>query len=531
MNLATIKPPRLERATFVFFSALFFAIVFFQICIIDDSYISFRVVDNAVNGFGLRWNVDERVQAYTHPLWLLLHIPLYAVFGNIYWVTIFLSLIFGVLAIRVLLRLLPPGHLYGGLALVLLPLVCSRIFRNYVVCGLENPLSFFLFAWVLYEVFARDALRLQRIFFIAALAVITRFDNALILLPLCTVLWFAYREKISFKQLLIAGSPIILWHSFSLFYYGFLFPNTKYAKLYMGVGTSEYLRQGMVYLANLPKTDPLACLLIFSALILMLSYGRQMRNLKDRSTHYFLLGVGFVIQLAYVVSVGGDFMPGRFFANMLIVSVGVLALHVSGKGKKATRVFALLVLLVTTADQIIIQPNLPNRVLEELNGGIDDQHDYYYGVSGMLSDPYHILRREPRSPMLEDMKTIRAGMGDNFRYHTATVSGMKFYYGGPYIVILDMVGLADALMARRPTGDISHWRIGHPIRVAPDGYSYARQTGDTSMMDPPMARYYEKLRLLTEADLFSWERMKAIAGFQLGLYDHWLKEYQDLKSN
>src|ERR1700756_4952216 len=37
----------------------------------DDAYITLRTVDNLVSGYGLRWNVAERVQTYTHPLWML----------------------------------------------------------------------------------------------------------------------------------------------------------------------------------------------------------------------------------------------------------------------------------------------------------------------------------------------------------------------------------------------------------------------------------------------------------------------------
>src|SRR5712692_3374466 len=51
----------------------------FYLCVIvkdawfnDDSYITFRTVDNFVNGYGLTWNIDERVQVYTHPLWMFL---------------------------------------------------------------------------------------------------------------------------------------------------------------------------------------------------------------------------------------------------------------------------------------------------------------------------------------------------------------------------------------------------------------------------------------------------------------------------
>src|SRR5947209_2599838 len=38
----------------------------------DDAYITFRTVDNFIHGYGLTWNVDERVQVYTHPLWMFL---------------------------------------------------------------------------------------------------------------------------------------------------------------------------------------------------------------------------------------------------------------------------------------------------------------------------------------------------------------------------------------------------------------------------------------------------------------------------
>ena len=37
----------------------------------DDAYITFRTIDNLVHGYGLRWNVADRVQSYTHPLWML----------------------------------------------------------------------------------------------------------------------------------------------------------------------------------------------------------------------------------------------------------------------------------------------------------------------------------------------------------------------------------------------------------------------------------------------------------------------------
>ncbi len=38
----------------------------------DDAYITFRTVENFLSGHGLTFNPLERVQTYTHPLWMFL---------------------------------------------------------------------------------------------------------------------------------------------------------------------------------------------------------------------------------------------------------------------------------------------------------------------------------------------------------------------------------------------------------------------------------------------------------------------------
>ncbi len=32
----------------------------------DDAYITYKTVYNFINEYGLRWNIAERVQSYTH---------------------------------------------------------------------------------------------------------------------------------------------------------------------------------------------------------------------------------------------------------------------------------------------------------------------------------------------------------------------------------------------------------------------------------------------------------------------------------
>jgi len=57
----------------------------------DDAFITFRTIDNLLHGHGMRWNVAERVQSFTHPLWFLLLTPVVAVWGNPYLSALALS--------------------------------------------------------------------------------------------------------------------------------------------------------------------------------------------------------------------------------------------------------------------------------------------------------------------------------------------------------------------------------------------------------------------------------------------------------
>lgn len=60
----------------------------------------------------------------------------------------------------------------------------------------------------------------------------------------------------------------------------------------------------------------------------------------------------------------------------------------------------------------------------------------------------------------------------------------------------------------------------------PAGYLEARDTGDTRGMEPALAAYYEKLRLVIAGPLFSATRLQAILGLQTGAYDDLLLAYR-----
>jgi len=109
--------------------SLIFLCMFFTILIIlrrawisDDAYITLRTVDNFVNGYGLTWNVAERVQTYTHPLWMFLLSIFYFITREPFYTTILISLLTTGIAIYLLLKKIAVKQLVVILASLILGL-------------------------------------------------------------------------------------------------------------------------------------------------------------------------------------------------------------------------------------------------------------------------------------------------------------------------------------------------------------------------------------------------------------------------
>ena len=70
----------------------------------DDAFITIRTVDNWVNGFGLTWNINERVQAYTHPLWMLLLSAFHFFIRDGYFTLLIANIVVSLIVFAVFLR-------------------------------------------------------------------------------------------------------------------------------------------------------------------------------------------------------------------------------------------------------------------------------------------------------------------------------------------------------------------------------------------------------------------------------------------
>jgi hypothetical protein len=129
--------------------AFFLALVLFAIVLLrhawlcDDAFITLRTVRNLLEGFGPVWQPGERVQAYTHPLWMLLLAGGARLLTDLYLTAMVVSLILSVAAFAVFLFGLRHDTAAALLGAALL--VSCKSFMEYSTSGLENPLTHLLY--------------------------------------------------------------------------------------------------------------------------------------------------------------------------------------------------------------------------------------------------------------------------------------------------------------------------------------------------------------------------------------------------
>jgi arabinofuranosyltransferase len=311
--------------------------------------------------------------------------------------------------------------------------------------------------------------------------------------------------------------PLLLWEAFSLFYYGFPFPNTYYAKLGAGIPKAELFAQGLTYFLDSLQRDPLTLTIIFAGILLALWRGQ----IRER-----LLALGSVLYLVYVLSIGGDFMSGRFLTSSLVISVLLLMRllrDLSPRWKTAALAVAVILGIFAMPPNFLPTPNQPRFTERDLVTGINDERAFYYPISGLMNyrpgkqipfasegwvEHGYALRESGKSVV--DEKNV----------------GFIGYFAGPAVHIVDRYALADPLLARLPAASVDKWRIGHFERDIPAGYIQTLRTGVNQIADSSLAKYYDALALITRGPLFSRERLIAIWKMNTGQFNSLLESSQ-----
>jgi len=150
---------------------------------------------------------------------------------------------------------------------------------------------------------------------------------------------------------------------------------------------------------------------------------------------------------------------------------------------------------------------------------IVDERQIFFRTTGLLRETGR--GGEPVHRWVQSGKKFRAAPREIGIAKNGAV-GMFGFYAGPQLHLVDSFGLGDPLLARLPAMHNPDWRIAHFERLVPAGYLRGVRSGENTLIDPQLARYYDKLLTVTRGPLFAAERWKAIWGFHVGSYDSWI---------
>lgn len=433
-------------------------------------------------------------------------------------------MLLGIICCSVLLVLV--AH-YGTSALrsfsVVTAFLLSNSFLEYSTSGLENSLTFLLMGLLL--LLARDVQSRRSVAadvtigIVAALCLINRLDTALIVLPVAlavTVNMHSIRRVLC--SMTGAIIPLTMWVVSTVRYYGVLLPNTFLAKTNVEIERHALVLQGVRYLGNAWKYDPIGMLSFCVASVVLIAVG----SLVSRAAV-----AGCVAYVSYVMWIGGDFMAGRFFSTVIVTALVALALD---SGSSIEALFArvpsphvlagisigvVAVLAIGWSDVTHLYDratsNSQMRWGYDSNHGISDERGFYMtyrqGLWQYLSDGVHAPAQTPneRDPLSSLSVPLSGLQWVASRWNSQQVEpmvgskrvglmcgslGRVGIYTGPSAHWIDPCGLTDRFVAslKYTPNEGEQWRIGHFSRELPTGYVDAVATGDAAHVSNPQLR-------------------------------------------
>jgi arabinofuranosyltransferase len=514
----------------VFSFVVFIYILFINAWVVDDAYITFRTVDNFLHGYGLRWNVDERVQVYTHPLWMLVMIAFSFITSEMFYTSIVVSFFCSLGAVLIASMMITKGfdkQLLWKAILLIIALSSSKAFIDYTSSGLENALSY-LIAALFYSTLISFNSALPQInrqgfkllFFFASLAFVNRQDTLLLYLPVLiyvTVVARPLHSRRLIGYILLGTLPATLWELFSMLYYGFPFPNTVYAKVTStGFPISWKIARGLEYLSNSISWDSVSYLFVLLPLI-------WWRKKKDAATACLLTGIILYFLFAVFVAASATHMSGRFFALPFFIAIVLCIYNLDH--------FRFALVLTGVCVLYMIWSPVSSIKFGTSAYGIPKQNQSYIDTKWFVSHEGAALIDWTPAKSLPDNQWYHYGEKIRFvpgKLHIGGAFGGEAigyigYTAGPTKFIVDKVGLGDPLLARLPAiqpNSYSEWKSGHFHRTIPDGYLESVERNINVIQQQGIHDYYENIRIITRGDLFTFDRLKTIWHMNIGDYNY-----------
>ncbi|KPL18010.1 MAG: hypothetical protein AMJ92_10055 [candidate division Zixibacteria bacterium SM23_81] len=404
-----------------------------NICIypwmLDDAFILFRYAENFFSGHGLVYNIGERVEGYTSFLWVVL----LAIGRRVGFDIIFFSKLLGMLFSISCILLLAHTHRFirkidrkvSALGAVLLG-TCG-IFTPWATSGMEVTLFAFvtLLSLLIYastKHLADNRRRLGFLGIICALSTMARPEGVLVFAVIFVDQLVASLKNGNKAVLYLAICYLIIYLPYFMWrysYYGYLLPNTFYAKAGMSI---DLVTRGLKYAFRFSIP---AFLLIISSL------ASASRKWLSRYGSLFILPLVAATYTMYIILVGGDCMPAfRFFAPIAPLLCLVSAMSISLLIRK--KLAALLIVTV-----FVLYNIAQMRIDSEIYGHIIHDKVALHGKEVGLwfrkhTSPQAVIATNTAGsvPFFAKLKTIdMLGMNDNRIAHRQ-ISGMGKGWAG-----------------------------------------------------------------------------------------------------
>lgn len=272
--------------------------------LIDDAYISFRYAINFAQGHGLVWNIGVPVEGYTCLLWVLLLSGMAKLGIDLTYAAVGLSVLFGLGCLDLLRRIARSARSgeersswesVPGLLLASLP-----SFAHAMTSGMEETcFAYVSLLGIHWLILGREQPRLRILAGVAfAAAALTRPEGVLVAAVAVLTEWMGLAgQRVRWTELILPSAcvacVVAIQTLIRLQYYGYLLPNTFYAKVIFGRVTIE---RGAAHLAGFALSG---------GWLLLIGFPRAGFNPKllPWIAHGYALAVSYS---AYLLIVGGD---------------------------------------------------------------------------------------------------------------------------------------------------------------------------------------------------------------------------------
>jgi len=196
---------------------------------LDDALIYYRYIENFINGNGLVYNIGERFNAVSSPIYMYISILVSSFTREVEITQLVLNGVFVIIAGISL------AYLFYLLGKPSMAFLSSMIFITtkffYMTFGLETNLFIFLSLLCIIFYFKKSYLPLS---ILSGFLILTRGEGLFLVLILWVLIYFENKKDIKFYYIIIIAVIVLSNNLFNYIYYNSFLPHTLTAKMSQG---------------------------------------------------------------------------------------------------------------------------------------------------------------------------------------------------------------------------------------------------------------------------------------------------------